>query len=93
MGEFAIGVNPYILKPMKDILFDEKIMGSIHLTPGNCYDECAQRQRQRHPLGSGADSAGGIRRRRDLVRRSPDPQRTAASVIPELECLNPEKLI
>jgi len=27
IGEFAIGVNPYILKPMKDTLFDEKIMG------------------------------------------------------------------
>lgn len=39
IGEFAIGVNPYILKPMKDILFDEKIMGSIHFTPGNCYEE------------------------------------------------------
>ncbi len=39
IGEFAIGVNPYILKPMKDTLFDEKIMGSIHLTPGNCYEE------------------------------------------------------
>jgi aminopeptidase len=39
VGEFAIGVNPYILKPMKDTLFDEKIMGSFHLTPGKCYDE------------------------------------------------------
>lgn len=39
VGEFAIGVNPYILNPMKDILFDEKIMGSIHFTPGNCYDD------------------------------------------------------
>ena len=39
VGEFAIGVNPYVLHPMKDILFDEKIMGSIHFTPGNCYDE------------------------------------------------------
>lgn len=39
VGEFAIGVNPYILKPMKDILFDEKIMGSIHFTPGNCYED------------------------------------------------------
>ncbi len=39
VGEFAIGVNPYILKPMKDTLFDEKIMGSIHFTPGNCYDD------------------------------------------------------
>ncbi len=38
-GEFAIGVNPYITKAMKDILFDEKIAGSIHLTPGQSYDE------------------------------------------------------
>ena len=37
-GEFAIGVNPYILHPMQDILFDEKIAGSIHFTPGQCYD-------------------------------------------------------
>lgn len=39
VGEFALGVNPYITKAMKDILFDEKIMGSFHFTPGNCYDE------------------------------------------------------
>ncbi len=41
VGEFAIGFNPYVTKPMKDILFDEKIAGSIHLTPGNCYDEAS----------------------------------------------------
>jgi len=39
VGEFAIGVNPYITKPMGDILFDEKISGSIHFTPGACYDD------------------------------------------------------
>jgi len=39
VGEFAIGVNPFVLHPMKDTLFDEKIRGSIHLTPGCCYDE------------------------------------------------------
>lgn len=39
IGEFAIGVNPFITKPMKDTLFDEKIMGSIHFTPGNCYED------------------------------------------------------
>lgn len=39
IGEFAIGVNPYILEPMKDTLFDEKISGSFHFTPGRCYDE------------------------------------------------------
>lgn len=41
IGEFAIGVNPFIRKPMKDTLFDEKIYGSIHLTPGSCYDEAS----------------------------------------------------
>lgn len=40
-GEFAIGFNPYCTRPMKDILFDEKIAGSIHLTPGACYDEAS----------------------------------------------------
>ncbi|WP_069364256.1 aminopeptidase [Salisediminibacterium beveridgei] len=38
IGEFAIGVNPYILDPMQDILFDEKIDGSFHFTPGQAYD-------------------------------------------------------
>lgn len=41
VGEFAIGFNPYCTKPMKDILFDEKIAGSIHFTPGACYDEAS----------------------------------------------------
>jgi aminopeptidase len=39
VGEFSFGINPNIRKPMKDTLFDEKIFGSIHLTPGQCYDE------------------------------------------------------
>lgn len=38
-GEFSLGVNPYITRPMLDILFDEKICGSIHFTPGMAYDE------------------------------------------------------
>jgi aminopeptidase len=40
IGEFAIGVNPGIRVPMRNILFDEKIFGSIHFTPGQAYDEC-----------------------------------------------------
>lgn len=40
IGEFALGVNPYILQPMRDILFDEKIAGSFHLTPGQAYENC-----------------------------------------------------
>lgn len=39
-GEFSLGFNPYILTPMCDILFDEKIAGSLHLTPGQAYEEC-----------------------------------------------------
>lgn len=39
VGEFSLGLNPFILHPMKDTLFDEKIAGSFHLTPGACYDE------------------------------------------------------
>jgi aminopeptidase len=38
IGEFAIGFNPHILQPMRDILFDEKIAGSFHFTPGQAYD-------------------------------------------------------
>ncbi len=41
VGEFAIGFNPYVTKPMKDILFDEKIAGSIHFTPGMAYKEAS----------------------------------------------------
>lgn len=91
VGEFAIGVNPYILNPMKDILFDEKIMGSFHFTPGSCYDEAS----------NGNDSAvhwdlvciqtpeygGGEIYFDDILIR-----KDGMFVIPELECLNPENL-
>lgn len=39
IGEFAIGFHPHITRPMKDILFDEKIAGSIHFTPGQAYED------------------------------------------------------
>lgn len=39
IGEFSIAFNPYILQPMRDILFDEKIAGSFHFTPGQAYEE------------------------------------------------------
>ncbi len=38
VGEFALGFNPHILEPMRDILFDEKIAGSFHFTPGQAYE-------------------------------------------------------
>lgn len=37
IGEFSLGFNPYILHPMRDTLFDEKIAGSFHFTPGQAY--------------------------------------------------------
>ncbi len=40
VGEFSLGFNPYVLSPMCDILFDEKIAGSLHFTPGQAYEEC-----------------------------------------------------
>ena len=40
IGEFALGFNPKILYPMGDILYDEKILGSLHFTPGRCYSDC-----------------------------------------------------
>ena len=39
IGEFSLGLNPYVLEPMRDILFDEKIAGSFHFTPGQAYEE------------------------------------------------------
>ena len=45
IGEFAIGFNPHILNPMCDILFDEKIAGSLHFTPGNAYEDCGNGNR------------------------------------------------
>ncbi|HEY6206994.1 MAG TPA: aminopeptidase [Chthoniobacterales bacterium] len=39
IGEFSLGLNPRVLEPMRDILFDEKIAGSFHFTPGQAYDE------------------------------------------------------
>ncbi len=39
IGEFALGVNPYVTEPMLDTLFDEKIAGSFHFTPGQSYED------------------------------------------------------
>jgi len=40
IGEFSLGFNPHIQNPMCDILFDEKIAGSLHFTPGQAYEDC-----------------------------------------------------
>lgn len=92
VGEFAIGVNPYITSPMKDILFDEKIRGSIHFTPGCCYDDAPNGNKssihwdlvliQTPEYGGGEIYFDDI-----LIRKD------GRFVLPELECLNPEKLV
>lgn len=91
VGEFAIAFNPFITRPMKDILFDEKIAGSFHFTPGQAYDTygngnksqihwdmvCIQRP----------DHGGGEIWFDDrLIRKD------GMFVLPELEGLNPDRL-
>ncbi|AYV67504.1 MULTISPECIES: aminopeptidase [Niallia] len=91
IGEFAIGVNPYILHPMQDILFDEKIDGSFHFTPGQAYDDAYNGNDsnihwdmvniQRPDYGGGEIYFDDV-----LIRKD------GKFVIPELEVLNPENL-
>ena len=91
VGEFAFGVNPFITIPMGDILFDEKISGSIHFTPGSCYDDCYNGnesaihwdlvQIQTKEYGGGEIYIDG-----ELIRKD-------GIFVPEdLKCLNPENL-
>jgi aminopeptidase len=92
VGEFAIGVNPLVTRPVGDTLYDEKIAGSIHFTPGRCYAESP----------NGNDSAihwdlvlimtpayggGEIWFDERLIRKD------GRFILPELEGLNPENLI
>ncbi|MEM9553039.1 MAG: aminopeptidase [Acidobacteriota bacterium] len=92
VGEFAIGFNPYITQPMKDILFDEKIAGSIHFTPGSCYEEASNgNQSKIHwdlVLRQAPDAGGGEVYFDDVLIR-----RDGLFVVPELEGLNPENLV
>lgn len=91
VGEFAIGFNPYILKPMKDILFDEKIAGSIHFTPGQSYEEADNGNKsqihwdmvliQRPDYGGGEVYFDG-----ELIRKD------GLFVVDDLKPLNPENL-
>ncbi|MDA1016027.1 MAG: aminopeptidase [Planctomycetota bacterium] len=47
IGEWSIGCNNQVKRPMLDTLFDEKIGGSFHLTPGNAYDTADNGNRSR----------------------------------------------
>lgn len=91
IGEWSLAFNPYILKPMKDILFDEKIAGSFHLTPGQAYEEADNGNRsqvhwdmvciQRPEYGGGEIYFDDV-----LIRKD------GLFVLPELQALNPASL-
>ena len=91
IGEFAIGFNPHVLQPMRDILFDEKIYGSFHFTPGQCYEQTENGNRsqvhwdlvsiQREEYGGGTIHFDG-----KLIREN-------GRFVPKaLQALNPERL-
>ena len=92
IGEFAIGFNPYIMTPMRDILFDEKIAGSFHFTPGQAYEEADNGNKsqvhwdlvciQRPEYGGGE-----IYFDDKLIRKD------GRFVLDELKPLNPESLV
>ncbi len=87
VGEFSLGFNPMIKTPMGDILFDEKIAGSLHFTPGCCYDQCPNGNKsgihwdlvliQREEYGGGEVYFDDV-----LIRKN------GLFVLPELENLN-----
>lgn len=91
IGEFSFGLNPYILEPMMDILFDEKIAGSFHFTPGSCYNDAYNGndsaihwdmvQIQRAEYGGGEIWFDDV-----LIRKD------GLFVLDELKPLNPENL-
>jgi aminopeptidase len=92
IGEFAIGFNPHVLEPMRDILFDEKIAGSFHFTPGQAYEEADNGNRsqvhwdmvqiQRPDYGGGEIWFDG-----ELIRKD------GLFVKDELKKLNPDYLL
>jgi aminopeptidase len=87
-GEFAIGFHPHIQKPMRDILFDEKIRGSLHLALGQCYEETenGNRSKVHWDLVLRQEEGGEIYFDDVLVRKD------GRFVLPELLALNPEEL-
>ena len=92
IGEFAIAFNPYITEPMRDILFDEKIAGSFHFTPGNAYEIADNGNKsdihwdmvliQRPDYGGGEIWFDDV-----LIRKDGE------FIIPELKGLNQENLV
>ncbi|MEJ5184365.1 MAG: aminopeptidase [Rectinemataceae bacterium] len=91
LGEFAFGLNPFITRPMMETLFDEKIAGSLHITPGNSYDDCDNGNKSALHwdivLMQDEASGGGEVWIDDVLIR-----KNGIFMLPELECLNPEAL-
>ena len=90
IGEFSFGFNPYVLEPMRDILFDEKMAGSVHFAAGNAYTVCDNGNRSAihwDLILNQAESAGGGCLYFDdvLIRRD------GCFVLPELTALNPDE--
>lgn len=92
VGEFAFGLNPYIRNAMQDILFDEKISGSIHFTPGNAYTTADNGNRSELHwdlvlIQTPEHGGGTIALDHRIVRRD------GRFVVDELDALNPEQLM
>ncbi len=92
IGEFALGLNPRITRPMLDILFDEKIAGSYHFTPGDSLTEWKETDNGNRSavhwdlvcLQDGDHGGGEIRFDGELVRKD-------GLFVPEdLQALNPK---
>jgi aminopeptidase len=92
IGEFSLGLNPHILHPIRDILFDEKIAGSFHFTPGQAYETADNGNRsqvhwdmvniQRQEYGGGEIYFDG-----KLIRKNGE------FVVPILQSLNRNRLL
>jgi len=87
-----LGVNPYITKPMKDTLFDEKIAGSFHFTPGSAYERCFNGNKSAIHwdlvcIQTPEYDGGEIYFDNVLIRKD------GRFVLPELAGLNPENLM
>lgn len=91
IGEFAIGFNPHVTEPMLDILFDEKIAGSFHFTPGQAYEEANNGNKSGVHwdivcLQMAEQGGGEIWFDGELIRKD------GLFVVDDLKRLNPDKL-
>ena len=92
VGEFSLGFNPHINKVLRDILFDEKIAGSLHFTPGQAYEEADNGNRSKIHwdlvlIQTPEHGGGEIYFDDELIRKD-------GRFVPDyLQGLNPENLI